>query len=86
TEISLHGINTSRQKAKSVTHVFGTKRHLSLRSDIDNICNNETSPTRRLPVVASRGGNPSYSGQVDLALINCCGEAILSAEWGWVSL
>ncbi|MBR0558420.1 hypothetical protein J5J10_22215, partial [Ciceribacter sp. L1K23] len=33
TEISLHGINTSRQKAKSVTHVFGTKRHLSLRSD-----------------------------------------------------
>ncbi|MCZ7939292.1 hypothetical protein, partial [Agrobacterium salinitolerans] len=32
TEVSLHGINTSR-KAKSVTHVSGTKRHLSLKSD-----------------------------------------------------
>ncbi|WP_208722831.1 hypothetical protein, partial [Rhizobium vallis] len=32
TEVSFHGINTSRQKAKSVTHVSGTKRHLSLRS------------------------------------------------------
>ncbi|MDX8496581.1 hypothetical protein RFN29_34295, partial [Mesorhizobium sp. VK22B] len=32
TEHSLHGINTSRQKPKSVTHVSGTNRHLSLRS------------------------------------------------------
>src|SRR5689334_10957017 len=32
TEHSLHGINTPRQKAKSVTHVSGTFRHLSLRS------------------------------------------------------
>ncbi|WP_222012356.1 hypothetical protein, partial [Rhizobium bangladeshense] len=32
TEVSFHGINTSRQKAKSVTHVSGTKRHLSLKS------------------------------------------------------
>ncbi|WP_210289877.1 hypothetical protein, partial [Rhizobium sp. BK196] len=30
--VSFHGINTSRQKAKSVTHVSGTKRHLSLGS------------------------------------------------------
>ncbi|MBP1845897.1 hypothetical protein J2046_004171, partial [Rhizobium petrolearium] len=28
--VAFHGINTSRQKAKSVTHVSGTKRHLSL--------------------------------------------------------
>ncbi|WP_222012498.1 hypothetical protein, partial [Rhizobium bangladeshense] len=34
TEVSFHGINTSRQKAKSVTHVSGTKRHLSLKSGI----------------------------------------------------
>ncbi|WP_211181482.1 hypothetical protein, partial [Pseudorhizobium halotolerans] len=27
-------INTSREKAESVTHVSGTKRHLSLRSGI----------------------------------------------------
>ncbi|MFN3549207.1 MAG: hypothetical protein ACK4U0_17105, partial [Mesorhizobium sp.] len=33
TELSFHGINTSR-KAKSVTHVSGTKRHLCLRSFI----------------------------------------------------
>ncbi|WP_222005786.1 hypothetical protein, partial [Rhizobium bangladeshense] len=35
TEVSFHGINTSRQKAKSVTHVSGTKRHLSLKSGIE---------------------------------------------------
>ncbi|WP_222356919.1 hypothetical protein, partial [Rhizobium leguminosarum] len=34
TEVSLHGINTSRSKTESVTHVSGTKRHLSLRSGI----------------------------------------------------
>ena len=33
TEHCLHGINTSRQIAKSVTHVSGTFRHLSLRSE-----------------------------------------------------
>src|SRR5579864_6069665 len=33
TEHSLHGINTSRQMAKSVTHVSGTTCHLSLRSE-----------------------------------------------------
>src|SRR3954465_3662519 len=27
TELTFHGINTSRQKAKSVTHVSGTKCH-----------------------------------------------------------
>jgi hypothetical protein len=32
TEHSLHGINTSRQMAESVTHVSGTFCHLSLRS------------------------------------------------------
>src|SRR6266436_3644669 len=31
TELAFHGINTSRQKAKSVTHVSGTKCHLCLR-------------------------------------------------------
>jgi len=31
TEHSFHGINTSRPKAKSVTHVSGTICHLSLR-------------------------------------------------------
>ena len=31
TELAVHGINTSRQMAKSVTHVSGTKCHLSLR-------------------------------------------------------
>src|SRR4051812_38443593 len=31
TELSFHGINTSRPKAKSVTHVSGTKCHLCLR-------------------------------------------------------
>src|SRR5581483_5835379 len=31
TELAFHGINTSRPKAKSVTHVSGTKCHLSLR-------------------------------------------------------
>jgi hypothetical protein len=31
TEQSFHGINTSRQKAKSVTHVSGTTCHLCLR-------------------------------------------------------
>src|SRR5436853_7247739 len=31
TGLAFHGINTSRQKAKSVTHVSGTKCHLSLR-------------------------------------------------------
>src|SRR6516162_2630190 len=30
TELAFHGINTSRQKAKSVTHVSGTKCHLCL--------------------------------------------------------
>src|SRR6516162_10175135 len=30
TEHSLHGIDTSRQEAKSVTHVSGTKCHLCL--------------------------------------------------------
>jgi len=32
TELSFHGINTSSQMAKSVTHVSGTKRHLCLGS------------------------------------------------------
>jgi hypothetical protein len=32
TELSFHGINTSSPKAKSVTHVSGTKRHLCLGS------------------------------------------------------
>src|SRR6266700_1674289 len=32
TELAFHGINTSRQKAKSVTHVSGTKCHLCLGS------------------------------------------------------
>ncbi len=31
TEHSFHGINTSRPKAKSVTHVSGTVCHLCLR-------------------------------------------------------
>src|SRR5215207_7263790 len=31
TELAFHGIHTSRQKAKSVTHVSGTKCHLCLR-------------------------------------------------------
>src|SRR6202043_1838311 len=31
TEHSFHGINTSRQMAKSVTHVSGTVSHLCLR-------------------------------------------------------
>jgi hypothetical protein len=31
TELAFHGINTSRQKAKSVTHVSGTKCHLCPR-------------------------------------------------------
>ena len=30
TELSFHGINTSCQMTKSVTHVSGTNRHLSL--------------------------------------------------------
>ena len=33
TELSFHGINTSRKPAKSVTYVSGTIRYLSLRSD-----------------------------------------------------
>src|SRR5436190_9600593 len=31
TELAFHGINTSRQRAKSVTHVSGTKCHLCLK-------------------------------------------------------
>ncbi|MEJ2433756.1 MAG: hypothetical protein P8Y53_11565, partial [Pseudolabrys sp.] len=36
-EHSSHGINTSRQMAKSVTHVSGTICHLSLRSGISGL-------------------------------------------------
>src|SRR3954469_1163720 len=39
TELAFHGINTSRQKAKSVTHVSGTKCHPCLRPHNSNcIC------------------------------------------------
>ena len=31
THVLLHGINTSGQMTKSVTHVSGTKRHLCLK-------------------------------------------------------
>src|SRR5229473_3112550 len=34
TELAFHGISTSRQKAKSVTHVSGTKCHLCLSSTL----------------------------------------------------
>src|SRR5438270_13300795 len=37
TELSFHGIHTSRPKAKSVTHVSGTKCHPCLRPHINNL-------------------------------------------------
>src|SRR4029079_9713232 len=45
TEHALHGINTSRQMAKSVTHVSGTTCHLSLRSENQGLSVPSPPPT-----------------------------------------
>src|SRR5690606_11128772 len=55
TEHSFHGINTSGPKAKSVTHVSGTKRHLSLRLLT-------TLPERECRICSSGGCVPSIPG------------------------
>jgi hypothetical protein len=50
TEVSFHGINTSRQKTKSVTYVSGTKRHLSRRPDSSRY----PRVVRAIPIAATR--------------------------------
>src|SRR5215467_12974096 len=57
TELAFHGINTSRQKAKSVTHVSGTKCHPSLRpltrSSADEHRATNADDAGSIPVVGS---------------------------------
>src|ERR1700676_886702 len=50
TEHSFHGINTSRSKAKSVTHVSGTICHLCLR------------PLSRFSIASRHHGDCSHPG------------------------